>query len=125
MDYSMDVSYLMWLMVLAGTLVGYLWLQSPTVSHVTRIQVLTLELVSEIIINLGERIEMRLLWIRRKMPSRRPRKKPADDEASPRVRMYNMQQHPTHLGGTYYAVLANADHFHARSIAHRTFSNYA
>jgi len=75
MDYSMDVSYLLWLMALAGTLVGYLWLQSPSVSHVTRIHLLSSDLDSEMTINLGERIEMRLLWIRRKMPSRRPRKK--------------------------------------------------
>ncbi|WP_144027296.1 hypothetical protein [Paenibacillus selenitireducens] len=125
MDYSMDVSYLLWLMAIAGTLVGYLWLQSPSVSHVTRIHLLSLDLDSEMTINLGERIEMRLLWIRRKMPSRRPRKKRSDDEASPRVGKYDMPQHPTHLGGIFYVILATANYFHARSIAHRTFSNHA
>ncbi|WP_314589594.1 hypothetical protein [Paenibacillus terrigena] len=125
MDISVDFGVLIWSMIaVAAVLVGYFYLQSPVEIPIRTIVIEAFQSYAGHQAIQEQRMVLRLGWIRRKIPSRKPRKKPADDELHSAIGVQDRTR-LTPIGGQSYVILVFTDYIRIQHFAHRTLPAYA
>ncbi|WP_152396847.1 hypothetical protein [Paenibacillus guangzhouensis] len=125
MEISVDYGMLLWSMIaVAAVLVGYFYLQSPVGVPIRTAVIASLQPHRDDEPSYAQSMVLRLGCIRRKIPSRKPRKKPTDDEAQSAVGVQRRTER-TPIGGIINDLMAIAYRIRIQHIAHRTLSTYA
>jgi len=125
MDISVDFGVLLWSMIaVAAVLVGYFYLQSPIGIPMRTAVIDSLQSHTGHVAKHKQSMVLRLGRIRRKIPGRKPRKKPTDDEIHSAIGVQDSTQF-TPIGGLFHVYLVIADYIRIQHIAHRTLPAYA
>jgi len=126
MEISVDYGVLLWSMIaVAAVLVGYFYLQSPIGIPIRAAVIESLLSHADDQSTYEQNMVLvRLGWIRRKIPTRKPRKKPTDDEMHSTVGVQDRAEQ-TPIGGIIHDFLVITNRIRIQHIAHRTLSAYA
>jgi len=125
MEISVDYGVLLWSMVaVAAVLVGYFYLQSPSGIPIRTAVIVSLQSHADDYPTYAQSMVLRLGWIRRKIPTRKPRKKPTDDEIHSTVGVQDRAER-TPIGGIIHDFLVITNRIRIQHIAHRTLPSYA
>ncbi|MFD0617677.1 hypothetical protein ACFQZR_09420 [Paenibacillus sp. GCM10027629] len=125
MEISVDYGVLLWSMIaVAAVLVGYFYLQSPIGMPIRTAVIVSLQSHTDDYPTHAQSMVLRLGWIRRKIPSRKPRKKPTDDEMHSAVGVLDRVEQ-TPIGGIIHDLLVITNRICIQHIAHRSLPAYA